>query len=169
MKDCATVIHRSQECWRNSGTLGLLLPFPAPGPCRGRSPLESAAPERAPAYRAATLLVVEDDRAVRLLFTRVLEGAGYAVIACENGAAGLEAARRRIDEIRAVITDARMPGMSGQKLLGRLRALRPALPAIVVSGTQIDGVADDRTVFLIKPVSPGNLTDELQRLLCGTM
>lgn len=113
--------------------------------------------------------MVEDDRAVRLLFTRVLESSGYAVIACESGVRALEAARSRLDEIRALVTDAIMPGMSGQKLLSRLRALRPALPAIVVSGNAIDGIDDDTTVFLVKPVTPGRLTEELQRLLCDRM
>lgn len=116
-----------------------------------------------------TILVVEDDRAVRLLFTRILEGAGYAVVACENGAAGLEAAGEQIDRIGAVVTDARMPGMSGQKLIARLRALRGDLPAILISGTAVEGFADERTVFLSKPVTPATLTGELERLLCGRM
>ena len=149
--------------------LGNRSPLRPPGPCRGRTPLDSAATDRASVEGAATVLVVEDDRAVRLLFTRVLEGAGYSVIACENGAAGLEAARRHIDAIRAVVTDAKMPGMSGQKLIARIRTLRPSIPAIVVSGTTIEGNADAVTVFLTKPVSPGNLASELGRLLCGTM
>ncbi|MGA8109159.1 MAG: response regulator [Acidobacteriaceae bacterium] len=149
--------------------LGHRSPLRPPGPCRGRTPLDSAATDRASVDGAATVLVVEDDRAVRLLFTRVLEGAGYAVIACENGAAGLETARRHIDVIRAVVTDAKMPGMSGQKLIARIRTLRPAMPAIIVSGTTIEGIADNLTVFLTKPVSPGSLASELGRLLCGTM
>ncbi len=117
----------------------------------------------------ATVLVVEDDHAVRLLFTRVLETAGYTVIACENGAAGLETARQQIDGISALVTDAKMPGMTGQALIAHIRALRPGLPAIVVSGTAIDGDSDPATVFLTKPVSPGMLAAELQRLLCGRM
>lgn len=114
-------------------------------------------------------MVVEDDRAVRLLFTRILEDAGYIVKACDNGASGLEAVRQQIERIGAVVTDAKMPGMSGQKLIARIRALRPDMPAILVSGTPIDGFADALTVFLSKPVTPGMLTAELERLLCGTM
>jgi CheY-like chemotaxis protein len=144
-------------------------PPPGPGSLPRENLLESAKRERAPFEGRATVLVVEDDRAVRLLFTRVLESAGYSVIACESGAAALDVFRSRIAEIRAVVTDAKMPGMSGQKLLSRLRALRPALPAIVVSGNTIDGIADATTVFLVKPITPGRLTGELQRLLCDTM
>lgn len=131
--------------------------------------MNSANTDRVPVEGATTVLVVEDDRAVRLLFTRVLENAGYTVIACENGATGLEAARRHIHTIRAVVTDAIMPGMTGQTLIARVRAFRPGLPAIVVSGTTIDGISDAATVFLTKPVSPGMLAAELRRLLCGTM
>ena len=117
--------------------------------------------------------MVEDDRAVRLLFTKVLQAAGYRVIACENGTAGLEAARAHIEEIAALVTDAKMPGLAGPKLIARIRALRPQIPVILVSGNidqaSLAAAADPATVFLPKPVSPGRLTGELRRLLCGTM
>lgn len=113
--------------------------------------------------------MVEDDRAVRLLFTKVLQRAGYEVIACENGMAGLEAARMHLDQIDAVVTDARMPGMQGPRLISRIRALRPEIPAILVSGNIVEAATDPGTVFLTKPVSPGLLTRELRRLLVGRM
>ena len=115
------------------------------------------------------VLVVEDDRAVRLLFTKVLQRAGYDVIACENGTLGLEAARNQIEKIDAVVTDARMPGMQGSRLIARIRAMRPEMPAILVSGNIPDAETDHATVFLTKPVSPGILTRELRRLLCARM
>ncbi|MGA7523948.1 MAG: response regulator [Acidobacteriaceae bacterium] len=118
---------------------------------------------------AATILVVEDDRAVRLLFTKVLQSAGYHVIACENGSAGLEAARKHLEALDAIVTDAKMPGMGGQRLIARVRSLKPNLPAIVVSGNVIDGTSDPMTVFLCKPVTPGTLARELRRLLCDRM
>jgi CheY-like chemotaxis protein len=124
-----------------------------------------AGTNRAFGTEAATVLVVEDDRAVRLLFTRILQSAGYEVIACENGAQGLEAARKQIDKIAAVVTDARMPGVHGPRLIARIRALRPEIPAILVSGNMMEHEADPSTVFLTKPVSPAVLTGELRRLL----
>jgi len=129
----------------------------------------SVSTDRAVGEKAATVLVVEDDRAVRLLFTRVLQGAGYQVIACENGTAGLEAARNHLDEIDAVVTDARMPGIQGPRLISRIRALRPEIPAILVSGNIVEAGTDASTVFLTKPVSPGLLTRELRRLLNSRM
>ena len=129
----------------------------------------SANTDRAIGTGTATVLVVEDDRAVLLLFTRVLQGAGYDVIACENGTLGLEAARNQIDKIDAVVTDARMPGMQGPRLIARIRAMRPEIPAILISGNMVDAETDRSTVFLAKPVSPGILTRELRRLICTRM
>jgi CheY-like chemotaxis protein len=129
----------------------------------------SASTDRAVGEAAATVLVVEDDLAVLLLFTRVLEGAGYDVIACEDGTTGLEAARSQIDKIDAVVTDARMPGIQGPRLIARIRAMRPEIPAILVSGNMVETETDRTTVFLAKPVSPGLLTRELRRLLSARM
>lgn len=132
-------------------------------------PLNSRETKPDPRAAAATVLVVEDDRAVRLLFTKVLQAAGYHVIACENGSAGLETARKHLEKLDAIVTDARMPGMGGQRLIARVRSLKPNLPGIVVSGNVIEGVSDATTVFLCKPVTPGALTRELRRLLCDRM
>jgi two-component system C4-dicarboxylate transport response regulator DctD len=134
-----------------------------------RLPLNAREKTPEPRAPAATILVVEDDRAVRLLFTKVLQAAGYEVIACENGSAGLEAARKHLETLDAIVTDAKMPGMGGQRLIARVRSLKPALPAIVVSGNLIEGTPDAITVFLCKPVTPGALTRELRRLVCDRM
>lgn len=125
--------------------------------------------DRATCETTATVLVVEDDRAVRLLFTKVLESAGYDVIACENGTRGLEAARAQIDKIDAIVTDARMPGIQGPRLIARIRSMRPEMPAILVSGNLMEAGTDAATVFLSKPISPGTLTRELRRLLRARM
>jgi two-component system, cell cycle response regulator CpdR len=131
--------------------------------------MSSAHTDRGTCETIATVLVVEDDRAVRLLFTKVLESAGYDVIACENGSLGLEAARAQIDKIDAIVTDARMPGMHGPRLIARIRSMRPEMPAILVSGNLTEAETDSTTVFLSKPISPGILTRELRRLLRARM
>jgi CheY-like chemotaxis protein len=116
--------------------------------------------------------VVEDDRAIRYLFTEVLRGNGFEVIACEDGVSGLATAKARINEIHALITDSRMPGLDGRELITQVRALRPTLPILVVSGNIDEGAprpADPATVYLAKPLAPDRLTVELRRLLCGTM
>jgi CheY-like chemotaxis protein len=119
--------------------------------------------------RKATVLVVEDDRAIRYLFTEVLRGSGYVVLPCEDGARGLEVAQAQIAEIDAVITDSRMPGLDGRELIRAIRALRPELPILVVSGAVEDRSATDpATRYLTKPLSPDRLTIELRLALGET-
>lgn len=122
---------------------------------------------------AATILVVEDDHAIRLLFTRVLQGAGYEVIACENGALALDVMRAQMEKIHAVITDAWLPVLTGLELIAQIRKLRPEIPAILISGS-LEAAADAAAaqppaVFLCKPIAPSTLKRELQRLLYGRM
>lgn len=114
-----------------------------------------------------TILLVEDDAAVRALFTEVLHNQGYYVIAAEDGTIGLELARTRIATFDAVITDSRMPGIEGRELVSKIRALRSTIPILVVSGG-VDASAqspDPATVYLAKPLSPQRLTVELRRAI----
>lgn len=119
--------------------------------------------------RKRTILVVEDDRSIRYLFTEVLTRAGYEVIACEDGTLGLDMARTRSAHIDAVITDSSMPGLDSREMIAAIRALRPGIPVLIVSGSmrdplsRVDPASD--IVYLPKPLSPERLTVELQRLL----
>jgi CheY-like chemotaxis protein len=119
--------------------------------------------------RARTVLVVEDDRSIRYLFTEVLRRAGYEVIACEDGTLGLEMARERSHHIDAVITDSSMPGLDSLAMIVAIRALRPGIPVVMVSGSMGDRLSpfasDPEILFLPKPLSPERLTVELERLL----
>lgn len=119
--------------------------------------------------RPRTVLVVEDDRAIRYLFTEVLSRAGYEVIACEDGTLGLEMARERSHHIDAVITDSSMPGLDSREMITAIRVLRPDIPVVVVSGSMGDHpslfASDPEILFLPKPLSPERLTVELERLL----
>jgi DNA-binding NtrC family response regulator len=103
------------------------------------------------------VLVVDDDPVVQRSFDRVLSGKGYAVISAANAAEAL--ARLANEEYDAVYTDIRMPGMNGLALAGRLKAKRPWLPVVIVTGY---GSAESETLakkigvsgFLHKPLSP---------------
>lgn len=117
----------------------------------------------------ATVLLVEDDRAIRHLFTHVLHNNGFFVIAAEDGATGLDIARARIHTLDAVITDSRMPGLEGHELVAHIRSLRADIPILVVSGG-VDTAAganrsDPGTRYFAKPVSPERLMVELRRSL----
>ena len=80
-----------------------------------------------------TVLVVEDDAAVRRVTARILEGAGYRVLVAASAQEALElAAAER--ELKVVVSDIVMPGTDGLALLSKLRSLHPGLPAVFVTG-----------------------------------
>ena len=85
-----------------------------------------------PATPAATILVVDDDDAMRALLSRMLQRAGFSAVTAINGRDALERFRER--HIDAVVTDMVMPEMDGIELIRALRAERPGLPIIAVSG-----------------------------------
>ena len=103
-----------------------------------------------------TILLVEDEDAVRRLARRILEGKGYTVVDARNGADALAAAERHTGKIDLVLTDVVMPGMSGRDLVQRLRARGESFAQLFMSGYTDDevvrrGVVEEGTRFLQKP------------------
>jgi DNA-binding response OmpR family regulator len=84
------------------------------------------------------VLVIEDEPGIADLLRRGLESAGFVVDMAADGQLGLLSAQR--DEVELVILDLGLPGLPGEQVLRRLRAVRPALPVIVL--TAKDAVAD---------------------------
>jgi PAS domain S-box-containing protein len=118
--------------------------------------------------RGETVLLVEDQRAVREVLAQLLREAGYQVLEAGSGAAALTVAGQR--SIDLLITDIVMPDMSGGELLERMRADRPELPVVCMSGyagDQVDprSTPSARTAFLAKPFLPEELLSTLRRLL----
>jgi len=81
-----------------------------------------------------TVLVIDDDGAVRLIASRILERMGFTVLTAENGAVGLEVFRARRDDIAFVLLDLTMPVMGGEQAFSELRRLRPDVRVILASG-----------------------------------
>jgi PAS domain S-box-containing protein len=81
-----------------------------------------------------TILIAEDDPAVRRVLRRTLERAGYEVIEAVDGVDAVDEFRAHHERIGLVILDVVMPGMNGRQALDRIRALRPEARAILVSG-----------------------------------
>ncbi len=109
-----------------------------------------------------TVLLVEDEDAVRGLAQRVLQRAGYEVLPAPNG----DLALRIVDERGQpdlLLTDMVMPGMSGRELTDTLRDRWPDLPVIVMSGYNEDMVGTPRedAHFLPKPFTPAQLAEAL--------
>jgi signal transduction histidine kinase len=107
-----------------------------------------------------TLLLVDDEEAVREVLARGLRDKGYRVLEAPDGPRALDLLRTSADEIDLVVTDVAMPGMTGIDLARRALELRAFLPFVFVSGQPREvlpdfGSPDD--VLLEKPFSPDAL------------
>ncbi|QOY92680.1 response regulator [Massilia sp. UMI-21] len=104
------------------------------------------------------ILLLDDEDAIAYVFRRYLERAGYRVTTCTSPADALAAGSR--GGVDLLVTDFRMPGMTGAAVIARLRALYPALPALIVTayGAEVGALAADVRV-LGKPLAPQDLVD----------
>jgi PAS domain S-box-containing protein len=116
-----------------------------------------------------TILVAEDEDAVREFVMRVLAGAGYRVFSAPHGK-GAIATAVDLPKLDLLITDVVMPGMSGIELATNLAASRPGLPVIYASGYADEGVLDPAIVhdglpYLRKPFTADELTNAVRDIL----
>ncbi len=118
------------------------------------------------------VMVAEDDTVVRLLTVRILERAGYTVVAtidAEHALAALTDPAQRID---ALVSDVSMPGVTGPELARAARQARPGIGILLVSGflpesEPIDDLLASGAMFVSKPVSAAELLDLLHEVLGG--
>ena len=113
-------------------------------------------PVKMPTGHGETILVVDDDGAIRDLVKICLEQLGYTVLAAGMPLEAIQLAETHIEKIRLVLTDVIMPGMNGQELAKRLMSLKPDLKHIFMSGYTADviadrGVPDEGAGFIQKP------------------
>ncbi len=137
-------------------------PAPRPGP--------DGAGEARLAGHGETILVVEDEDAVRTLASRILLRAGYKVLDAANGGEALLLCERQPEAIDLLLTDVVMPNLSGSELAGRLRKLRSDLVVVYMSGyTQNSivhgGVPDEGVRLVEKPFTQEKLLAEVRRAL----
>jgi len=119
-----------------------------------------------------TLLLVEDEPAVRAFAARVLERHGYRVLQAENGEDALQVARAHPGEIRGLVTDIVMPRLGGLELAERLSDERPDLRILIMSGYTEDELPtrfrQQTAVFLPKPFTVTDLLDAARRTFTDT-
>jgi two-component system cell cycle sensor histidine kinase/response regulator CckA len=119
-----------------------------------------------------TIMLVEDEEAVRNFAARALSSRGYTVLQAPSGAEGLELAKGRLAEIDLVVSDVVMPEMDGPTMLGELRKLAPELKVIFVSGYAEEAFRKNlpegqQFDFLPKPFSLKQLVEKVKTVMGG--
>jgi two-component system cell cycle sensor histidine kinase/response regulator CckA len=112
-----------------------------------------------------TILLVEDEPAVRQLFAQALTRAGYRVHEARNGQEAIKVFDQHGDGIDLLLTDLRMPYMGGAELAQHLRARRKTLKLICVSGYPASDKDAVPTDFLAKPFSRDDLLTKVREVL----
>ena len=115
---------------------------------------------------AARILIAEDDADMRELLEEILDEAGYETIVVGDGCAALTHVERAAAHLDAVVTDVQMPGIKGDELLARVRALRPEAPVVVITAfgsveQAVEMVKRGAHDYLTKPFQ----TEELLRVI----
>jgi CheY-like chemotaxis protein len=118
-----------------------------------------------PAAARETILLVEDEPAVRQLFAQALMRAGYRVFEARNGQEALKVFDQHGDKIDLLLTDMRMPYMGGVELAQHLRARRKTLKLLCVSGYPAAADPELTTDFLAKPFSRDDLLAKVREVL----
>jgi CheY-like chemotaxis protein len=114
------------------------------------------------------ILVVDDERVLCELVARMLRGAGYIVVTACDGEAGWELVSGGADAFDLVITDNRLPGISGRELVERLRAHNPALPIVHLTGSLRSSAGfPDNVPTLLKPFDLSKLLTTVEGLLAA--
>jgi CheY-like chemotaxis protein len=118
------------------------------------------------------VLVAEDEALIALSLADLLEAEGHEVALAPDGADALDAARRLGDALDVLVTDLNMPRLGGEDLIRELRAERPGLPVVVVTGSAPFGGEEELhrragghgpLQVLLKPADWGELTAALRR------
>jgi two-component system cell cycle sensor histidine kinase/response regulator CckA len=137
----------------------------------GTLPKEGASRSKRGSSDPFTVLIVDDEEAVRRFVERVLRDAGYVTAAAADGPEALEVARR-IGSFQIVVTDLMMPQMRGDELARRLRQTEPALKILYLTGFS-DALFKEKVMlwedeaFLDKPCSIKGLLEAVSLLLVG--
>jgi signal transduction histidine kinase/ActR/RegA family two-component response regulator len=115
-----------------------------------------------------TILLVEDDAAVRELVRDELRKLGYKVFVAKNGLEACLVGTQQMGALQLLLTDVVMPGMSGKELAHHLRVIKPELKLLFISGYTDDvgiGSGDPASAYLQKPFTPEALANVIRDLL----
>jgi len=120
---------------------------------------------------AGTILLVEDEPAVRTLVKNILQDSGYQVLEASHGIEALQKFRTLVEPPDLILTDVVMPQMSGVELIRQVRQYQANIKVLYMSGySDHPALKHDvltGTAFLQKPFSPWGLTDAVRQVLVG--
>jgi CheY-like chemotaxis protein len=127
---------------------------------------------KTPATAPTTVLVVDDEPAIRQIARRILEDGGYHITEAEGGLEAIALLAQGLP-LDLLMADLDMPGLGGDEMVRRIRATRPDLKVLYVTG-HIDRLMDARPLwegeaFLEKPFNPVGLREAISLLLHGTL
>jgi DNA-binding response OmpR family regulator len=117
---------------------------------------------------ARKILLVDDDKSIRVTLSQALEASGFQVVAAVDGDHALE--KFRGDMFDLVLLDMRMPGLDGMEVLRHVKAQRPSQPVIMVTGfgsveTAVEALKLGAVDYIQKPFSPDELRGIVNRVL----
>jgi len=117
-----------------------------------------------------TVLVVEDDEQLRRLTHRALDAQGYTVLVADRGGTALDISRRHKGDIDLLLTDVIMPDTNGRKLAETIRAARPGLRVLYMSGypdgaIASHGMLEPGVAYLAKPFTTEAITRKVREVL----
>jgi len=117
-----------------------------------------------------TILLAEDDEALRILSRTVLEEFGYTVIEAANGEDAISKFIQQKDSIRMVVLDMIMPRKSGKEAYDEIVKVRPDIKALFVSGYTADkipmqNIAEQGVELILRPISPRDFLTKVRDIL----
>jgi CheY-like chemotaxis protein len=132
-------------------------------------PVDAARPPAVRTPRGNTVLVAEDNEALLVVATRVLESAGYRVLTARDGVEAVEVLRARGEAVDLLITDVTMPRMSGHELATHFTEIQPGGLLLFMTGSldedSVPRSFDPTLSILQKPFSAQALIDRVKQII----
>jgi CheY-like chemotaxis protein/anti-sigma regulatory factor (Ser/Thr protein kinase) len=118
----------------------------------------------------ADLLVVEDDRALRHALTRVLQDAGFSVVAAADGVEALE--QLKLQNFDVLLLDVGLPRLGGLEVLAQARELQPSPRVVMMTAddepeTVLKAVRDQAYAYMMKPFPPAEIVEMVEKALAA--
>jgi PAS domain S-box-containing protein len=135
-----------------------------------QAPVLGPMPSSADHHGHETILVIEDDGALRALTHRVLAGRGYTLLMAESAETALALAANHSGPIQLLLTDVVMPDLSGPVVAGHISKMRPGIKVLYMSGYTADAIAHHGVLhkglhLLDKPFTPDSLAIKVREVL----